>query len=82
MYTHTRSYLTHTWHDLSSLQKLIATLSDKLPDGGAQLQAHKKAILERMARLNKPVPQTGLSSAVGGAIAAPVVSKNQHISNM
>ena len=53
------------------LQMLIHTMSSKLPDGGAQLRAQKQAILNRMAVMNRPVPDVDLTNTT---TSAPAVS--------
>ena len=40
-------------------QHLIRTMGANLPDKGALLEAQKKAILQRMAQLKRPVPPVG-----------------------
>ena len=35
---------------------MIKTLSDKLPDGGAQLKRQREALLARLEKLKRPVP--------------------------
>jgi len=55
----------------ASPQMLIRTMSDKLPDGGAQLRAQKQAILARMAVMNRPLPVIDLSGTPAGG---PTVS--------
>ena len=55
----------------ASPQMLIRTMSDKLPDGGAQLRAQKEAILGRMTAMKKPVPEIDLT---GATATGPTVS--------
>ena len=47
---------------------MIRTMSDKLPDGGAQLKAHKQKILDRINHLNRPVPTVDLTYERGVAV--------------
>ena len=35
---------------------MIKTLSDKLPDGGAQLRRQREALLARLEKLKRPLP--------------------------
>ena len=37
---------------------MIRTLSDKLPDKGAQLHKQKKLVVERMGKLKRQVPRS------------------------
>ena len=53
---------------------MIHTMSDKLPDGGAQLRAHKQKILDRLNHLNRPVPAVNLTSERD--VVAPKVSSS------
>ena len=53
-------------------QTLIHTMSNKLPDGGAQLRAQKQAILNRMAVIKRPIPEIDLTNT---ATSAPAVSQ-------
>ena len=46
-------------------------MSNKLPDGGAQLRAQKQAILNRMAVIKRPIPEIDLTNT---ATSAPAVS--------
>ena len=47
-------------------------MSNKLPDGGAQLRAQKQAILNRMAVIKRPIPEIDLTNT---ATSAPAVSR-------
>ena len=65
------------WHEVSLglfclFQMLIHTMSNKLPDGGAQLRAQKQAILNRMAVIKRPIPEIDLTNT---ATSAPAVSQ-------
>ena len=72
-HTHTHTYThTHTPHTCPP-QHLIRTMSHNLPDKGAQLLVQKKAILERMAKLKRPVPPVGGGEGEGGG--GPKVSE-------
>ena len=53
---HVQSVMVHTC--CVSSQHMIRTLSDKLPDKGAQLHKQKAMVMERMSKLKRTVPKS------------------------